>query len=212
VADLLPFVIGQPLAFPPGSQWAYSNAGYVVLGAIIEAVTGDSYYAYVRRQIYAPAGMGASDSYARTAALPQRARGYSHGPDTGDQLAGRGSPAGGGYATAGDLLQFSRALRGHRLLSAAMTATLLAGKVATPLPHGPSQPGVQYAYGLGDQRVNGVRIVGHNGGGPGISAWLDMYPEADLTCVVLGNCDEAARLVIRPLRQLLTTALRPNGG
>ncbi|HMA35571.1 MAG TPA: serine hydrolase domain-containing protein [Chloroflexia bacterium] len=210
VADLLPFVAGQPLAFPPGSQWAYSNAGYVVLGAIVETVAGQSYYDYVRRQIYAPAGMRDSDSYGRDEAIPNLARGYSKGQDTADWLAGRGSPAGGGYATAGDLLQFSLALRGHRLLDAAMTATLLAGKVATPLPTAPGQPGVQYAYGFGDQRVNGVRIVGHNGGGPGISAWFDMYPEQDLTFVVLGNCDEAARPVTRQARQILTTALSPD--
>jgi CubicO group peptidase (beta-lactamase class C family) len=207
VADLLPFVVGQPLAFPPGTGWAYSNAGYVVLGAIIEVVTGQSYYDYVRQAIYAPAGMRDSDSYDRDAAIPNLARGYSQGQENGAWLAGRGSPAGGGYATVGDLLRFSEAVRGHRLLGEAMTATLLAGKVVTPLPRGPGQPEVQYAYGFGDQRVAGIRIVGHNGGGPGISAWWDLYPEAALTWVVLGNCDEAARLVTRRARQLLTTAL-----
>ncbi len=206
VADLLPLIAGRLPAFPPGSQWAYSNSGFVVLGAIIEAVTRQSYYDYVREQIYAPAGMRDSDSYAHDEAIPNRARGYTQGQDNSAWLAGRGSPAGGGYATVGDLLQFSLALRSHRLLGAPMTEILLAGKVATPLPAAPGQERPQYAYGFGDQRVNGVRIVGHNGGGPGISAWFDLYPERGTTFVVLANCDAAARPVTHQARQMLTTA------
>ncbi len=118
VDDLLPLIAGQPLAFPPGSQWAYSNSAFVVLGAIIEAVTGQSYYAYVRNQIYAPVGMRDSESYGRDEAIPNLARGYTQDQDNGAWLAGRGSPAGGGYSTVGDLLLFSLALRGHRLLGA----------------------------------------------------------------------------------------------
>ncbi|MBI2760694.1 MAG: beta-lactamase family protein [Chloroflexi bacterium] len=208
VQDYRALVQDQPLQFEPGSRWSYSNAGFVVLGAVIETVSGEDYYDYVLGHIFAPAGMGRSDSYPRDAAVPDRAIGYTHdGPDglsldtqpNSFALPYRGNPSGGGYTTAPDLLRFDRALRGHLLLSPEYTDIITTDKVSTALGSGN-----RYAYGFGDDRVNGARIVWHNGGAPGVSAWLDMYFDLGYTAAILSNYDMAAMPVASWLRRILT--------
>ena len=66
----------RPPAFEPGTQFAYSNYGFVLLGAIIEAVSGESYYEYVREHIFAPAGMTSTDSLPESVEVPNRSIGY----------------------------------------------------------------------------------------------------------------------------------------
>ncbi|NNF59011.1 MAG: beta-lactamase family protein, partial [Rhodothermaceae bacterium] len=128
--DYLAFIRDIPLEFEPGAQWQYSNVGYEVLGGIIEVVSGQSYYDFVREHVYAPAGMENTDSYWRDApnlAVPytqQHRPGYAE--PLPDGLGPRGTPAGGGYATAEDLLRFEQALLDHRLLSPAMTRLFMA--------------------------------------------------------------------------------------
>jgi CubicO group peptidase (beta-lactamase class C family) len=127
-ADFLALVAHQSLEFEPGSRRQYSNAGYVVLGAVIERVSGMSYYDYVRANVFEPAGMTASDWYAKDSLPPNTAVGYTRGGPGGpaqgplrrntDLLPGRGSSAGGGYSTAGDLLRFARAVREGRISGA----------------------------------------------------------------------------------------------
>jgi CubicO group peptidase (beta-lactamase class C family) len=110
LADYLPLFVGKPLLFEPGTQQRYSNAGYIVLGLIIEKVSGTSYYDYVREHIFKPAGMTSTDSYTPDEIIPRRATGYSRRDAAGMHaniytLPGRGSSAGGGYSTAEDLLR-----------------------------------------------------------------------------------------------------------
>lgn len=214
--DYFPLFIDKALEFEPGTDWRYSNAGFVVLGAIVAAVSGQDYFDFVRRHIYAPAGMMDTDSYERDAAVPNLALGYTHplpedpadlkaevvlGPRTENTpgLGIKGSPAGGGYSTVEDLLRFDIALRANRLLSPAYTETVLAGKVDTPF-----RPGERYAYGFIDARVGGTRITGHGGGAPGINANLDMYLDLGYTAAVLSNYDGAAEIVSSKIRTLLT--------
>jgi CubicO group peptidase (beta-lactamase class C family) len=129
VADYLPLFANDPLAFEPGTKWQYSNSGFVVLGLIIEKVSGQNYYDYVREHIFKPAGMMNTDSYERDKDIPNLAIGYTKMGENGrpDPAAPRrantpmrpvkGSPAGGGYSTVDDLLKISIALRDHKLLS-----------------------------------------------------------------------------------------------
>src|SRR5574341_480222 len=124
-ADFLALFAHDPLQFEPGSRQQYSNAGYVVLGAVIERLSGMSYYDYVRANIFEPAGMTSTGSYAKDSLPPNAATGYTRGgPGAEAQgpltrntetLPGRGSSAGGGYSTAADLLRFARAVRGGRI-------------------------------------------------------------------------------------------------
>ncbi len=125
LADFLPLFVREPLQFEPGTRNAYSNAGYVVLGLLVERLSGESYYDYVERHIYRPAGMTRTAHYAVDSLPPNTAVGYTRGnedapPSTprhrnSDELPGRGSSAGGGYSTAADLIRFIAALRAGRI-------------------------------------------------------------------------------------------------
>ena len=177
--------------FDPGTRWAYSNYGYVLLGAIIEAVTGQTYYDYVEDHIYEPAGMEATGSLPETELVPDRAIGYTttpggvRSPNT-DTLPYRGTAAGGGYSTVEDLTRFAEALLNHRLLSPPGTDLLLTAKVDSGLGEG-------YAYGFEDLRdAEGRGPVGHSGGAPGINGDLKIYPSSGHVVAVLTNLDPPA--------------------
>ena len=114
--DFLPLFSDLPLKFEPGTSQAYSNAGYVVLGLIIEKLSGQTYRDYVQKNVFAPAGMKNSGFWAVDENVSNRATGYTkRGPDgplekrASNQatLPGRPSSAGGAYATAADLLRFA---------------------------------------------------------------------------------------------------------
>jgi CubicO group peptidase (beta-lactamase class C family) len=174
------------LTFEPGSQWAYSNYGFVLLGAIIEKVSGQSYYDYVRDRVFARAGMVSTASDPEDALLPNSSLSYTRRPGTSgwqraEMLGYRGMAAGGGLTTVEDLLRFSNALMNHTLLSAGNTALLTTGKVK-------SGAGM-YAYGFGDMTINGVRAIGHSGGAPGQTGDLLILPESGYVVAVLANLD-----------------------
>ena len=179
--------------FPPGSRFEYSNYGFVLLGAIIEAVSGESYYDYVREHVFGPAGMTSTDSLPESEEVPNRSIGYmrpgfgaqSWQPNT-DWLPWRGTAAGGGYSTVGDVARFADALTSHKLLSAASTELLITGKVALG-------PGIRYAFGFVDFRdKDGNGSVGHGGGAPGMNGDLRIYPKSGYVVVVLANFDPPA--------------------
>src|SRR5215203_7383251 len=124
--------------FEPGSRWQYSNYGFLLLGVIIEKVSGQSYYDYARDHIFKPAGMIATASEPEDVLVTDRSVGYmrpdvtSWQPNT-DTLPYRGTSAGGGYSTVEDLLKFATALQTHKLLNAQYTEMLTTGKVDTPM-------------------------------------------------------------------------------
>ncbi|HLJ84809.1 MAG TPA: serine hydrolase domain-containing protein [Candidatus Eremiobacteraceae bacterium] len=161
--DYLPLFGTRPLAFAPGSAHLYSNGGYVVLGLIIERVTGTSYYDYVERHIFAPAGMTDSGWYDVDDPVTRVATGYTQTPgglrSNIYELPARGSSAGGGYSTSLDLLKFARALEGGRLLNTLGTALVLG-------------PGIGIA-----------------GGTAGCNAALEIDPQSGYIIVVLSNYD-----------------------
>ena len=177
--------------FEPGSQFRYSNYGFVLLGAIIETVSGQSYYDYVRDHVFGPAGMTSTDSLPESVEVPNRSIGYTSAgaqswqPNT-DWLPWRGTAAGGGYSTVGDVARFADALTSHRLLSPASTELLITGKVAVG-------PGIRYAFGFADARdKNANGWVGHSGGAPGMNGDLKIYLKSGYVLVVLANLDPPA--------------------
>ncbi|HKP71333.1 MAG TPA: serine hydrolase domain-containing protein [Pyrinomonadaceae bacterium] len=208
VSDLLPYFADEPLKFAPGAGWQYSNAGFVVLGLIVEKLSGQSYYDYVKQHVFKPAGMKDTDSYESARDIPNLATGYTRvgadGRPHRDEprrantftLPLKGSPAGGGYSTLDDLLKFDRALRSHKLLGAKYTELVTTGKVDAPFG--------KYAYGFGDSRVAGKRYVGHNGGAPGVAAQFESYTETGYTLVVLANYDPPAVMpTIKEIEQIV---------
>ncbi|HPM38182.1 MAG TPA: serine hydrolase domain-containing protein [candidate division Zixibacteria bacterium] len=205
----------KPLRFEPGTQYRYSNGGPILLGVIIERITGQSYYDYVRDHIFRPAGMINTDCYEVDVPTPNLAIGYTRLDYSGRRdtvwranyfmHAVKGGPAGGGYSTVEDLLAFDRALRSYRLLNQAFTDTVLAGRVAMePGPVSTRKADEMYAYLFGDMRTNGHRIVGHSGGAPGINAVLEMYWDDGYTVAVMANIDEAASTLAARIRRVLT--------
>ncbi|MGA8621592.1 MAG: serine hydrolase domain-containing protein [Candidatus Sulfotelmatobacter sp.] len=139
---------GRAPKYEPGSRWEYSNYGFILLGVVIEKVSGESYYDYVREHIYIPAGMASTGSEPEDQAVADRSIGYTKmggnsqwQPNT-DTLPYRGTSAGGGYSTVEDLLKFANALQENKLLNAHYTEMLTTGKAGTP--------DSTYAYGFGD--------------------------------------------------------------
>ena len=207
VSDYLALFADEPLKAEPGKRFQYSNSGFIVLGAIVEKVSGQSYYDYVKEHIYKPAGMKSTDAYEMTANTPNLAMGYtSEGQDKEAQGArhentgsrpNKGGPAGGGYSTVEDLVRFHIALRDHKLLSQKYTDLVTTGKV--------DMGRAKYAYGFGDETVNGTRVFGHNGGAPGIASDLSMYPELGYTSVVMTNYDPPLMMpVVKRIRDMIT--------
>ncbi len=194
----LPLFVDWPLQFKPGSQYGYSNEGYLVLGLVIERVSGMSYYDYVQQNIYTPAGMSHTDSFVNENLPANTAIGYTSmdmdGNDTGSLVANtglltpRGLPDGGGYSTAGDLLLFFDALLSNQLLSAEYTALLLEGKVEI-------REGVSYAYGFIRTVITGQPAITNGGNAPGVCDQVWVFPDSDLTIIDLSNTDSGCLLV-----------------
>lgn len=183
----------RALRFEPGTRWEYSNYGFILLGALIERVSGMRYDDYVAAHVLAPAGMTATGSAPEDSLVPGRAVGYTRQAGSGALVSNapllpyRGTPAGGWYSTAGDFGRFTAALREHRLLDAAHTTLLLGGKVGM----GPGGM-VQYAYGFIDRIQVGRRLVGHGGGFPGMNGELSFEPDGGYVVVILSNLDPPA--------------------
>jgi len=179
------------LGFEPGSKWDYSNYGFLLLGVIVQKVSGQDYYDYVRQHVYGPASMTSTDSLPEDQTVAKRSVGYMK-PDPGepwrpntDTLPYRGTSAGGGYSTVQDLQRFADALKSHKLLDAKNTELLTTGKAETG-------GGAKYAYGFMDQASGGVRSYGHGGGAPGMNGDLTIYPQSGYVVAVLANMDPPA--------------------
>ncbi|MGC1485731.1 MAG: serine hydrolase domain-containing protein [Candidatus Acidiferrum sp.] len=177
--------------FEPGSRWEYSNYGFLLLGVVVERVSGESYYDYVSEKIYKPAGMTSTGSLPEDQNVPDRSMGYTEFGGNGlrantDTLPYRGTSAGGGYCTVEDFLRFANALTNHKLLNAQTTELLTTGKVDTPR-------GDKYALGFMENGAGtAMRHFGHGGGAPGMNGELQIFPQSGNVIVVLSNLDPPA--------------------
>jgi D-alanyl-D-alanine carboxypeptidase len=188
-ADFLPLFAAEPLAFEPGAKRQYSNGGYIVLGAIIEKVSGQDYYDYVREHIFKPAGMENTDSYEADAVIQNLAVGYTR-EGAGNRgrrnnfytRPARGSSAGGGYSTVEDLLKFAIALENNKLLSPEYTAWMVTGEM-------PKSMSGKVAGGSNQARAGGRGGIGFAGGAPGINATVEIELDSGYTAIVMSNYD-----------------------
>ncbi|XEC92952.1 serine hydrolase domain-containing protein [Paenibacillus tarimensis] len=204
VKDYTRLFIEDPLLFEPGAKWEYSNAGYIVLGAIIESVTGKDYFEVVKEVVYKPAHMFNTDCYDLEYDVPNLAIGYTrYGVEDKGVWRNnlflhvvKGGPAGGGYSTVEDLFNFDIAIRGNKLLGSEWTERVTRGKVELTADF-------KYGYGFGEKTLKGERIIGHNGGFPGISSTLNMYMNSGYTLAVMSNYDNGAILVEEKFNELL---------
>jgi len=194
--DYFPVFANDKLRFEPGTSWSYSNAGFIVLGAVVENASGQNYFEYVRDHVFTPAGMKDTGSYAVHDIVPNLGTGYTRF-GSGDPLGieprrnnvltmpMQGSPAGGGYSTAPDLWKFTQALRANKLINAELTEKVTGGKVDTPM-------GSKYAYGFIEETIDGKSVRGHSGGAPGINSYLNIFWDGSYTVIVQGNYDPPA--------------------
>jgi CubicO group peptidase (beta-lactamase class C family) len=175
----------------PGARFAYSNNGYVLLGLIAEKVSGKDYYQLVRELVYQPAGMTHSDHYRKTDRRHDVAIGYDGDAANTSELPLRGSPAGGGYASANDLLSFAQVLQAGKIVKPETLALMTQGVVAMG-------PGMRYGYGFG-VNTDAPRHFGHLGGSPGVHAALEIYPDTGVVVIVLANSATNAMEMTRAL-------------
>lgn len=184
-ADYVALFEDRPATQPPGQQFQYSNFGYLLLGRIIENVTGESYYHFLDTHLFAPLGMDDTGFDRVNEQVPDLAQGYTRQNDrwvsNRATLPWRGTAAGGGYSTAADLLTFARALQNGAVISKASLKEATRQHVA--------MGDAGYGYGMGVFGEGKRRFYGHNGGAPGMSAWLSVYPNAGYIVIVLSNYD-----------------------
>jgi CubicO group peptidase (beta-lactamase class C family) len=174
----------KPLEFQPGEKWNYSNSGYVLLGYLIEKISGKSYSAFVEENIFRPLEMTDSGYDSNSAIILHRASGYSPGPN-GFENAGyidMSVPlsAGALYSTTLDLLRWEQGLFGGKLLSPASVK-----KMTTPFKD-------NYACGLMVVTANGRTMIEHGGGIEGFNTDMAYYPDDKLTVIVLANLNGGA--------------------
>ena len=196
--DYLPLFLHEPPVARVGEKYQYNGAGYILLGLIIEHVSGMSYADYVRRNVFDRARMARSDFVALDDVAPEVAEGYVPVKDPCGQVVAwqkniysttpEAAADGGATSTAGDLVRFSQALREGLLLSPALTEAMLTPQV---LQCEERHRGYTWRYGYGNSFIlgQGGRVVrwGHTGEEDGVSCRLYHYPGDDLDVAILGN-------------------------
>lgn len=202
VDDMMQLAKGETLAFEPGTRWSYSNTGMLVLGKVIEVVSGRDYFDYVREHIAKPLGMTHTDAYELDRVNENLAVGYEKEyDDDGTKRyrnniflhVMRGGPAGGGYSTAPDLLRFAEALKAGKLVSPATFELMTTPKPDVSSPR----------YGYGFQLDTNAGIAGHSGGFPGINSNLDIFKGTGYVAVVMANYGDAGQPVVEKIRSLV---------
>ncbi len=169
----------RALAFEPGSKWSYSDYGYVLLGAILERVTGRTFSAYCGEKIFRAAGMDATTPLPSPGSGTAIAYTGAFGTSFKPLPPYYGTPAGGEYSTVGDLFAFARAIQSNRLLDQTSTRLLTTGKINTGTG--------SYSLGFHVASRNGVPSYGDEGSAPGVSGEFTIYPRHGYITVVLCN-------------------------
>jgi D-alanyl-D-alanine carboxypeptidase len=185
LADYVKLYGSRAPDFLPGTSSAYSNFGFILLGAIVQNVSGEDYYDYVHDHIFVPAGMTDTGSLPEDVSVPGRVKGYTQKDGkwvlNTDTLPWRGTSAGGGYSTLADLLRFAHAMMDGKLLPDTLRDAATRSETKDDW----------YGYGF---EVHGTGLghnYGHTGGAPGMSAEMRVYPVAKTVVIGLSNMDTA---------------------
>ncbi len=188
-ADYLDLIARQPIVSESGNQMNYSNAGYVLLGRIIENVSHEGYFDYIQRHVFVPAGMRSSGFNTLDEVTPTLAVGYFHESPfsmswkaNAMKIPFKGSPAGDCYSTNADLLSFADALRGSKLLK----QHTLERMFKDPVRMGP----LGMAAGFGERLSHGRHIRGHQGGIEGVTTNLAIVWETQGAVALTSNQGE----------------------
>jgi CubicO group peptidase (beta-lactamase class C family) len=181
LADIIAMNAGRKPEFKPGSKFYYNNFSYALLGWIVQRVSGEDYYAYVRAHVFEPAGMTRTSYPLRddlsgiATPMTQMVNPTLHSAIK--DFPWRGTPAGGGVSTAGDLVRFTTALAHGKLIS----KNLLAEAVKPTPSH--------VGFGFIISGMDGFNYWGHGGDGLGASSVVDYYQQTGVSFACLANRD-----------------------
>lgn len=205
---MLPLFIDEAALFRPGERFSYCGAGYILLGLVIEAVTGMDYYDYMRTQVFEPLFLFDTDFIPLHHVVDNVAEGYIPVRDAQNFLTGWkkniysvpafGLSDGGAFSTAKDMLKLLRGIRQCELLSESMTALWLTPQV-------PVTQEWSYGYGLWFQQDAEGRMIkyGHTGEDPGVSARLFYYPQQDIDLVLFSNHGFSTTALLRAIEEVV---------
>jgi CubicO group peptidase (beta-lactamase class C family) len=174
--------------FNPGERYQYNNAGYFLLGLIIEKITGENYGDYLKKTFFDPIGMTNTGVYSTRINLTNEALGYEKSNDTYKRALNWNMDWAGGagslYSTTEDLYKWNEALFNNRVLK---PESMKAAFTPVVLNNGSTPPGVKYGYGWGLNDYRGVSSIGHSGGLHGFISQLLRIPKENITVVMLTN-------------------------
>lgn len=196
VKDMLPLVYEESLRFEtPGEKFAYSNSGMIILGAIIEKISGKTYSDYIIENIFIPAKMNDTRMKLIDDIVENRALGYIKSISSkylnNIFTIGSPSPAGGILSTVDDLLKFDQALYGAMLINEASKKKMF------------SSLKEEYGYAFQIENRYDNKIVGHGGGAPGFNSQFSRYLKDKYTLIVLSNYDRIAREVSYDIESII---------
>jgi CubicO group peptidase (beta-lactamase class C family) len=184
--ELINLFRDEPMDFPPGTRFLYNNSGYILLGYIIEKVSGVSYSRYISDNIFKPAGMTSSGYDNASAIIPMRARGYQQGLVSvvnADFLSMTQPYAAGSLlSTVNDLYKWNRALHSYTLIR---KETLESAFTSYKLSNG-KETGYGYGWQLGN--IQGSQSIEHGGGINGFLTHAIYLPDSDIFVTVFSNC------------------------
>ena len=185
-ARLVDYFKNEAPDFGPGEQWAYSNSGYVLVGAIIEVASGQPWHEYLQQTFFAPLGMHDTGYGADPAVVARQVHGYVNNgtanPSPAPPISMTQSHAAGAIvSTIDDLARWNRALHEGHVLKPDTYARMIT-------PVGKAMD-VGYGYGIWPSTVRGAPAMQHSGGIPGFDAHLTYLPGPDITVAVLRNLE-----------------------
>lgn len=191
-AQMLDYFKDEPADFAPGEAWRYNNSGYVLVGAVIEAASGQPWHQYLKETLFVPLGLDDTGYGADPAVVARQVKGYntSGGEPAPAQALSMTQPhaAGALVSTVDDLARWNRALHEGKVLKPETYARMITpvGKAAE------IAPGYGYGFGIETTSVRGAPSLEHSGGIPGFSAQLSYLQGPDITVAVLQNNETPA--------------------
>lgn len=182
-AEIVELTQSMPLEFEPGAQFAYNNTGYVLLGYIIEQVSGQTYADHLQQHIFTPLNLKHTGYDDTKTLLPGRAAGYgfADGVWTNSDYLSMTLPhaAGSLYSNVDDLLAWEEALFSGKVVSSTSFAAMT------------TDYGNSYGFGVGTNNFQGHPAIAHSGGIPGFSTYMSRFPDDGMTFIVLSNLETA---------------------
>jgi len=203
--DYKALIADDKLSFEPGTRFSYSNTGYILLGAVIEKITNETYFNYLKKNIFEPAGMINTDGFDKDVPVLNRATGYTKVYTNGKVSWNnhqftrimRGSPSGGIYSSAEDLLRFDNAFRTNKFLTPEYNDILIKGRTELNVPF--------HSYGFFVSQGVVGRVLSHKGDGRGMNCHYKSVLDLDYTVIILSNYSApSANIVANIIDQLIT--------